>query len=70
MSHRAIFYKLEAWGFPQENIALISRMYTDKFLVVMNIFGQIWSKCCSRGVPQGAQPSSMVFNVIFILKNI
>ncbi len=38
INHRAIFYVLEAKGFPSEDIALCKRMYTGSFLVMANRF--------------------------------
>ncbi len=67
INHRAIFYVLEAKGFPSVDIALFNRMYTGFFLVMANRFGR--SAACmllvSRGVAQGAPPSPRIFGLTF-----
>ena len=65
INHRAIFYVLEAKGFPSEDIALFKRMYTGSFLVMANRFGRSAACMLSRGVAQGAQPSPRIFGLTF-----
>ena len=65
MNHRAIFYILEAKGFPEEDIALFQRMYTGSFLVMSNQFGRSAMCVLSRGMPQGAPPSPPTFILVF-----
>ena len=65
MNHRSIFYMLEVYGFPKEDVDLFRRMYNGTFLVMINTFGVSAACFLSRGVPQGAPPSSSVFNMIY-----
>ena len=37
INHSAVFYILEAQGFPEEDIALFQRMYTGSFLVMVKL---------------------------------
>lgn len=39
VNHRAIFYMFEAYGFPEQDIDLIRRMYSRSFLTIQNSFG-------------------------------
>jgi hypothetical protein len=63
INHRAIFYVLEAKGFPSEDIALFKRMYIGSFLVMANRFGRSAASCSVGGVAQGASPR--IFGVTF-----
>ncbi len=49
---------LEIYGFPQADVDLFRRMYNGTFLVMVNVFGTSAACFLSRGVPQGAPPSS------------
>ncbi len=44
VNHRAIFYILDAKGFPKEDIKLFRLMYRGSFLVMVNLFGRtaVW----------------------------
>ena len=57
VNHRAIFYMFEAYGFPEQDIDLIRRMYSRSFLTIQNSFGGTAAIVLRRGVFQGA-PSS------------
>ena len=61
VNHRTIFYVFEAKGFPEADITLFRRMYTGSFLVMSNQFGRSAACVLSRGMPQGAPPSPVVF---------
>ena len=61
VNHRAIFYVFEVKGFPEADITLFRRMYTGSFLVMSNQFGRSAACVLSRGMPQGAPPSPVVF---------
>jgi hypothetical protein len=65
MNRRSIFYMLEIYGFPQADVDLFRGMYNGFFLVMVNVFGTSAACFLSRGVPQGAPPSSSVFSVVF-----
>ncbi len=65
INHRAIFYVLEAKGFPSEDIVLFKRMYTGSFVVMANRFGRSAACMLSRGVAQGAPPSPRIFGLTF-----
>jgi len=65
VNHRAVFYILEASGFPEADVALFRRMYTGSFLVMVNRFGNSAVCILCRGMPQGAQPSPRIFNKTF-----
>ncbi len=65
VNHRAIFYILEAKGFPPEDIVLFRRMYIGSFLVMANWFGRSTACMLKRGVAQGAQPNPRIFSTTF-----
>ncbi len=65
VNHRAIFYIIEAKGFPLADIALFRRTYTGSFLGMANRFGQSAVCMLNRGVAQGAQPSPRIFSTTF-----
>jgi hypothetical protein len=65
MNHRLIYSMLEIYGFPTADVDLFRRMYYGTFLVMVNVFGNSAACVLSRGVPQGAPPSSSVFTVVF-----
>ncbi len=68
INHRAIFYVLEAKGFPSEDIVLFKRMYTGSFLVMANrfgVFGRSAACMLSRGVAQSAPPCPRIFGLTF-----
>ena len=67
VNHRAIYHILEAKGFPAADIALFRRLYTGAFLVMSNQFGQSAACKLSRGMPQGAPPSPVVFSLVIDL---
>jgi len=64
VNHRAIFFILEAKGFPAADVALFRRMYTGSFLVMSNQFGRSATCVLNRGMPQGAPPSPPMFNTV------
>ena len=65
VNHRAVFYILEAKGFPEEDLALFRRMYNSTFLVMRNHFGQSAAIILHRGMPQGATPSPPNFITVY-----
>ena len=65
VNHRAVFFILEAKGFPEEDLAFFRRMYTGSFLVMVNHFGRSAACVLSRGMPQGSPPSPRVFNTTY-----
>jgi hypothetical protein len=71
-NHCAIFFIMAANGFPEADVALFQRMYTDSFLVMSNLFGITAACFLARGTPQGAPPSPTVYCLIYdpILKMI
>jgi hypothetical protein len=64
VNHRAVYHILEAKGFPAADISLLRRLYTSSFLVMSNQFGRSAACKLSRGVPQGAPPSPIVFSAV------
>ena len=64
VNHRAVYHVLEAKGFPAADIALFRRLYTGSFLVMSNKFGRSAACKLSRGMPQGAPPSPVVFSLV------
>ena len=67
VNHRAVYHILEAKGFPAADITLFRRLYTGAFLVMSNQFGQSAACKLSRGMPQGAPPSPVVFSLVIDL---
>jgi hypothetical protein len=65
MNHSAIFYILRLCGYPDEDIALLIRLYDRTFLFIGNHFGNSAARFLSRGAPQGADPSPCVSNIRF-----
>ena len=59
VNHRAIFHIFAAKGFPEEDIALLQRMYTGSFLVMANRFGISAACVLSRKEPSPARESSI-----------
>jgi hypothetical protein len=59
MNHSAIFYILRLCGYPDEDIALLIRLYGRTFLFIGNHFGNNAACFLSRGAPQGADPNPM-----------
>ncbi len=55
-----IFYILRLCGYPDEDIALLIRMYNRIFLFIGNHFGNSAACFLDRGAPQGAAPSPYV----------
>lgn len=65
MNHRALFRILELCGYPAADIALFQHMYNGTFLFLGNSFGNSAACYLARGAPQGAAPSTLVFNQAF-----
>ena len=65
MNHSAIFSILRLYGFPDADIALMTRLYDHTFLFIGNYFGNSAACFLSRGAPQGADPSPVISNTAF-----
>jgi hypothetical protein len=65
MNHRALFRIMEFCGYPAADIALFQHMYKGTFLFLGNPFGDSAACYLTRGAPQGAAPSTLVFNQAF-----
>ena len=65
MNHRALFRIMELCGYPAADIALFQHMYKGAFLFLGNPFGDSAACYLARGAPQGAAPSTLVFNQAF-----
>ena len=65
MNHRALFRIMELCGYPAADIALFQHMYKGTFLFLGNLFGDSAACYLARGAPQGAAPSTLVFNQAF-----
>ena len=65
MNHSAIFSILRLYGFPDDDIALMTRLYDHTFLFIGNYFGNSAACFLSRGAPQGADPSPVISNTAF-----
>ena len=65
MNHRALFRIMEFCGYPAPDIALFQHMYKGTFLFLGNPFGDSAACYLTRGAPQGAAPSTLVFNQAF-----
>ena len=65
MNHRALFRIMELCGYPAADIALFQHMYKGTFLFLGNPFGDSAACYLTRGAPQGAAPSTLVFNQAF-----
>ena len=63
VNHRAIFSLLEAYGFHKVDVDFFRRMYSGKFLSVVNTFGESAACFLRRGVFQGDTPSPNIFNL-------
>ncbi len=50
-NHRAMFFIMDANGFPEADVALFRRLYTGSFLVMSNPFGIAAACFMSRGTP-------------------
>ena len=70
MNHRAIFHIMKLCGFPEDDILLFQNLYRRTFLFMGNLFGESAACFLTRGVPQGAHPSPLVFVLAFNLVHV
>jgi len=65
INHRSIFEILESYGFHPLDVDLFRRMYKDRFLSIVNTFGESAACFLQRGVFQGDPPSPTIFSLAF-----